>query len=263
MEQLPPGFRFYPTEEELITFYLHNRFHNQRSELDRVIPSIDIYNFEPSQLPGELCHGDMEQWFFFMQQQEREARGGRPNRTTASGYWKATGSPSYVYSSQTNKVIGVKKTLVFYKGKAPTGRKTKWKMNEYKAVKQQHNNIASSSTTTAVPELMHGLSLYRVYITSGCARAFDRRPPGTILGDIGAQNVRDYKADLQTSEAAASQSANPKTLLVEKSSSTDGSNSGCDDQETIQHAAAGNSYSSEIEMAEDGTFWDWKQLDWL
>lgn len=52
MEQLPPGFRFYPTEEELITFYLHNKFYNQRSELDRVIPSIDIYNFEPSQLPG-------------------------------------------------------------------------------------------------------------------------------------------------------------------------------------------------------------------
>lgn len=112
---------------------------------------------------------------------------------------------------------------------------------------------------------MHGLSLYRVYITSGCGRAFDRRPAGRILGNIGAQNVRDYKPDLQIceAEATASQSANPKTLLVEKCSSTDSSNSGCDDQETIQKAGVGNSYTSEIEMPEDGTFWDWKQLDWL
>lgn len=65
-------------------------------------------------------------------------RGGRPSRTTASGYWKATGSPSHVYSTE-NKVIGMKKSMVFYKGKAPTGRKTKWKMNEYRAIKEDLN----------------------------------------------------------------------------------------------------------------------------
>lgn len=94
-------------------------------------------------LAGQLCRGDTEQWFFFAPRQEREARGGRPNRTTASGYWKATGSPGYVYSSD-NKVIGVKKTMVFYKGKSPTGRKTKWKMNEYRAIQEEANpsNIA-------------------------------------------------------------------------------------------------------------------------
>lgn len=94
-------------------------------------------------LAGQLCHRDTEQWFFFAPRQEREARGGRPNRTTASGYWKATGSPGYVYSSD-NKVIGVKKTMVFYRGKAPTGRKTKWKMNEYRAIQEEANtsNIA-------------------------------------------------------------------------------------------------------------------------
>lgn len=82
---------------------------------------------------GELCYGETEQWFFFTSRQEREARGGKPNRTTASGYWKATGSPCYVFSSD-NRVIGVKKTMVFYKGRAPSGRKTKWKMNEYTAI---------------------------------------------------------------------------------------------------------------------------------
>ncbi|KAF8395415.1 hypothetical protein HHK36_019361 [Tetracentron sinense] len=94
-------------------------------------------------MSGDLCRGDPEQWFFFTPLQKREARGGRPNRTTASGYWKATGSPGYVYSSG-NRVIGTKKTMVFYKGKAPSGRKTKWKMNEYRAVDGEAT--ASSST---------------------------------------------------------------------------------------------------------------------
>lgn len=76
---------------------------------------------------------DQEQWFFFCPRQQREVQGGRPTRTTLYGYWKGTGSPTYVFSSS-NKVIAVKRTLVFYQGKAPAGVKTKWKMNEYKAL---------------------------------------------------------------------------------------------------------------------------------
>jgi hypothetical protein len=100
-----------------------------------------------AELSGERCKEDTEQWFFFAPRQEREARGGRPSRTTVSGYWKATGSPGYVYSSD-NRVIGVKKTMVFYKGKAPTGRKTKWKMNEYRAIEE-----VTSPSSTVVPQV--------------------------------------------------------------------------------------------------------------
>ncbi|KAL3850286.1 hypothetical protein ACJIZ3_012168 [Penstemon smallii] len=164
------GFRFYPTEEELVSFYLHNKLEEKNNNINRVIATLDIYQFEPWHLPkhcGELCKGDSEQWFFFVPRQEREVRGGRPSRTTASGYWKATGSPTYVYSSN-NKVIGLKKSMVFYKGKAPTGRKTKWKMNEYRAIKQD--------LPTSIPKLRHELSLCRIYVGSGSVRAFDRRP---------------------------------------------------------------------------------------
>lgn len=146
---------------------------------------------------GERCRRDSEQWFFFVKQQEREARGGRPNRTTSSGsgYWKATGSPSYVYSSD-NRVIGVKKTMVFYRGKAPTGTKTKWKMNEYKAIEDDYSNSSSIPTPEVTElrikfffnynyyyskinmnwQLRHEFSLCRVYVVSGSFRAFDRRP---------------------------------------------------------------------------------------
>ena len=111
--------------------------------------SHNVKRFVVAELAGEVCKEDTEQWFFFTPRQEREARGGRPSRTTGSGYWKATGSPSYVYSSD-NRVIGVKKTMVFYNGKAPAGRKTKWKMHEYRAIEVEATNLNS---TAAVPKV--------------------------------------------------------------------------------------------------------------
>jgi hypothetical protein len=55
MDDLPPGFRFYPTEDELVSFYLHNKLEGKREDLNRVmsrvIPVVDIYEFNPWDLP--------------------------------------------------------------------------------------------------------------------------------------------------------------------------------------------------------------------
>ncbi|KAJ9541239.1 hypothetical protein OSB04_027745 [Centaurea solstitialis] len=182
----PPGYRFFPTEEELVSFYLPNKLEARRDDLHRVIPVVNVYQHEPWHLPmeaGELCKGDTEQWFFFVPKQEKEVHGGRPSRTTSSGYWKATGSPTYVYSSN-DKVIGVKKTMVFYHGKSSTSKKTKWKMNEYRAIKEEPD----STNTCFIPKLQHELSLCRIYVVSGCVRAFDRRPTGLGTYEIGASS---------------------------------------------------------------------------
>ncbi|KAG9137503.1 hypothetical protein Leryth_016800 [Lithospermum erythrorhizon] len=152
MVDLPPGFRFYPTEEELVSFYLSYKLEGKgpQNKLDHVIPVLDIYEYNPWDLAkyaGEFCREDKEQWFFFVPMQEKEARGGRPNRLTSEGYWKATGSPGLVYSSD-NRVIGTKRTMVFYKGRAPSGHKTVWKMNEYNSMKVQGDASSSSSSTS-------------------------------------------------------------------------------------------------------------------
>lgn len=179
-----PGFRFYPTEEELIAFYLKHKIQGTTrllQHIDRVIPQLHVYDFYPWDLPqyaGECCQGDLEQWFFFIPRQEKEAKGGRPCRLTSSGYWKATGSPNIVYSWN-NRAIGIKRTMVFYNGRAPSGTKTKWKMNEYKAFKEE-----PSINTNHKPEmqlLMEDLSLCRVYVKSNSLRAFDRRPSGVAI----------------------------------------------------------------------------------
>ena len=52
---LPPGFRFHPTDEELVAYYLKRKVHCRKIELD-VIPEVDLYKFEPWDLPGKLHH---------------------------------------------------------------------------------------------------------------------------------------------------------------------------------------------------------------
>lgn len=118
-------------------------------------------------MSGEVCRRDGEQWLFFCPRQQRETNGGRPTRTTPSGYWKATGSPSLVYSSA-NRAMGVKRSMVFYQGRAPTGTKTKWKMNEYRAMEpgvKRGDGSASAITTTSAPKVITCGCIYLHYLS--------------------------------------------------------------------------------------------------
>ena len=48
-----PGFRFYPTEEELLGFYLKKRLQrDHQPNLDIIIPTLDLYQYDPWELPG-------------------------------------------------------------------------------------------------------------------------------------------------------------------------------------------------------------------
>lgn len=48
---LPPGFRFHPTDEELVNYYLKRKIHGLKIELD-IIPEVDLYKCEPWELAG-------------------------------------------------------------------------------------------------------------------------------------------------------------------------------------------------------------------
>lgn len=126
-----PGFRFHPTEEELLNFYLKTRVLGKKLRGD-IIGILNIYNHHPRDLPGLSKIGERE-WYFFVPRDRKHRSGGRPNRTTECGFWKATGSDRKILSlSDPKKMLGFRKTLVFYEGRAPRGRKTDWIMNEYR-----------------------------------------------------------------------------------------------------------------------------------
>lgn len=72
-----------------------------------------------------------KEWFFYVPRDRKYRNGDRPNRVTTSGYWKATGADRMI-RTENLRSIGLKKTLVFYSGKAPKGIRTSWIMNEYR-----------------------------------------------------------------------------------------------------------------------------------
>ncbi|KAL8150560.1 hypothetical protein V2J09_020368 [Rumex salicifolius] len=98
MGSLPPGFRFHPTDEELVGYYLKRKVEGQEIELE-VIPVVDFYKHDPWELPDKsfLPRKDME-WFFFSPRDKKYPNGSRTNRATKSGYWKATGKDRKVVS---------------------------------------------------------------------------------------------------------------------------------------------------------------------
>ncbi|VAH54989.1 unnamed protein product [Triticum turgidum subsp. durum] len=149
----PPGFMFHPTEEELVGYYLARKVAAQKINLD-IIQEVDLYWIEPCGLQ-ERCSGgrrgagarpgqedqSSSEWYFFSFKDCKYPSGTRTNRATPIGFWKATSRDKPVTSSRSRGVIGMRKTLVFYRGRtpsAPNGRKTNWIIHEYRTRTSEH-----------------------------------------------------------------------------------------------------------------------------
>ncbi|KAE8734869.1 NAC domain-containing protein 77 [Hibiscus syriacus] len=106
--ELPPRFRFHPTDEELITHYLSRKV--IKMEFNAVaIAEADLNKFEPWDLPRKAKMGEKE-WYFFCMRDRKYPTGLRTNRATGAGYWKATGKDKEILEAKT--VVGMKKTLM-------------------------------------------------------------------------------------------------------------------------------------------------------
>ncbi|KAL6653489.1 hypothetical protein ACP70R_009067 [Stipagrostis hirtigluma subsp. patula] len=141
---LPPGFRFHPTDEEVITSYLLQKFLNP-CFAPRAVGEVDLNKCEPWDLPSKAKMGEKE-WYFFCHKDMKYPTGMRTNRATKEGYWKATGKDKGIFKPPSaaggggRELVGMKKTLVFYMGRAPRGSKTNWVMHEYRLEgKSRHN----------------------------------------------------------------------------------------------------------------------------
>ncbi|XP_062193233.1 NAC domain-containing protein 83-like [Phragmites australis] len=129
--KLPPGFRFHPTDEELVVQYLG------RKALSRPLPAAvipvvhDVARLDPWDLPGA---SEGEGYFFSLRRGPATGRSGC-RRRAGSGYWKATGKAKPVLHSSgcggKQHLVGVKTALTFHRGE-PSSSRTRWVMHEYR-----------------------------------------------------------------------------------------------------------------------------------
>ncbi|KAL9308248.1 NAC domain-containing protein 16 [Arabidopsis thaliana] len=182
-----PGFRFHPTDEELVVYYLKRKICCKKLRIN-AIGVVDVYKVDPSELPGlsMLKTGD-RQWFFFTPRNRKYPNAARSSRGTATGYWKATGKDRVIeYNSRS---VGLKKTLVFYRGRAPNGERTDWVMHEYTMDEEELGRCKNAKEYYA---------LYKLYKKSGA----------------GPKNGEQYGAPFQEEEWVDSDSEDADSVAV-------------------------------------------------
>jgi len=99
--------------------------------------------------PGEE---EQNEWYFFSHKDKKYPTGTRTNRATAAGFWKATGRDKPIYANKQRQLVGMRKTLVYYKGRAPNGHKSDWIMHEYRL---ETNENGPPQASKALIYLLH------------------------------------------------------------------------------------------------------------
>ncbi|GAB2269602.1 hypothetical protein Dimus_004527 [Dionaea muscipula] len=144
---LPPGCRFYPSEEQLLCCYLPYRNRNLCSSMNPnggidVIREINLYDYNPFDLPELTCFrfgykGRSRHWYCYTKGLDG-VEGGRERlrRRAGCGYWKRKGRVRDVMGNGGEVVLGRRSCYVFYMGKwLDEGKKsavrTDWIMYEY------------------------------------------------------------------------------------------------------------------------------------
>ncbi|XP_071725642.1 NAC domain-containing protein 104-like [Rutidosis leptorrhynchoides] len=137
---LPPGFHFRPTDEELIVHFLQRKASLLPYHPD-IIPDLDLYPYDPWDLDGKaMVEG--KKWYYFSRRSQ--------NRVTTNGYWKACGGDEQIMSSNGSKRIGVKKYYVFHIGGAPQGIKTDWIMQEFRVSDASNSSRSRRRDTSKI-----------------------------------------------------------------------------------------------------------------
>nr|XP_010907664.1 NAC domain-containing protein 83 [Elaeis guineensis] len=180
--KLPPGFRFHPTDEELVVQYLKRKVFSCPLPAS-IIPEIDLGKYNPWELPG----GSEQERYFFYLREAKYPNGNRLNRATGCGYWKATGKDKKVLALRSNQVVGMKKVLVFYHGNPPRGSRTDWIMHEYR--------LAGAETRTgAFPQRKNSTHFSMVPTKDWVLCRIFKKKRATKMG----VDVEEYCEDSQT-----------------------------------------------------------------
>ncbi|XP_010027642.2 NAC domain-containing protein 104 [Eucalyptus grandis] len=86
-----------------------------------LVPDLKSHHHDPWDLHGKALWNGTH-YFYFSRMMN--------NRITENGYWKDLDMEEPVFG-EAGEMIGMKKSLTFHIGEAPTGQETNWMMQEY------------------------------------------------------------------------------------------------------------------------------------
>jgi hypothetical protein len=137
---LPLGFRFKPTDEELISHYLVNRVKGEQLSWDG-IPDCDLYGEKP---PWEICGDKEEEKAYFFTELKKLSKN-RVARTAGCGVWHENSSVK-IYDNR-GDIIGARKLFNFNVKEGSTTKNSSWIMHEFSLVgeQQQGTNLVLCS----------------------------------------------------------------------------------------------------------------------
>ncbi|KAJ4836428.1 hypothetical protein Tsubulata_043007 [Turnera subulata] len=141
---LPTGYVFTPTDEELVVFYLKRKIEGEALPAD-IITTLDVYSLSPEELPppGDRYLKDNERYFFTTERTGNVL-------PTKNGYYAINNSePEPIFHK--NQLVGFKKELPFYHGQSPNGTQSDWTVYEYSVAASHQNN---QETSKKMPKLV-------------------------------------------------------------------------------------------------------------
>lgn len=133
--KLPLGYRFNPTEDEIVVYFLFNKIMDRAMPTYDLIKEVDVYGYDPNQLPnGDFKHNaGCNAAYYFANREPFDASEGKIIKTAANGdYWKVIDDEYEVLFKDSEVIVGFEAVMNFYEGKEPNGTKTPFVMNEYR-----------------------------------------------------------------------------------------------------------------------------------
>ncbi|KAM0979899.1 hypothetical protein ACFX13_015958 [Malus domestica] len=149
LNQLPVGFRFMPTDEELVTHYLMNKVLYRPVPAAQEIREIDaarFYSNHPKNLVTFSC-GERE-WFFFIHQGESsyasQTRSSIRVVGNGLGFWKPKYGSETPICDDDGHFFASKISLTYFSGRSAShAKRTHWKMVEYYL--HEHDHVESNT----------------------------------------------------------------------------------------------------------------------
>ncbi|XP_057432041.1 NAC domain-containing protein 83-like [Lotus japonicus] len=147
--RLLPGYKFDPTDEVLIDFYLKRRVFAQLVPF-HIIPDFDVFQTEPWGLPGGDGKIFNERKCFFYNTRSRDLEN-IDIRVAGSGQWRVMEKDKYIPIPRNNQVIGKRNTMNFWEVQGVYARRTEWVMHEFRLA------------LIANPSKMENWAVYRIF----------------------------------------------------------------------------------------------------